>query len=443
MRSWLGEPLARRALATHTGAAFFAFLASSALRTGGVASAWGWASLAAAMGLIFCGVSSIVRAARSLSQLFETSPQDRFEQLAPDRATVEAVLQSLADPVIAVDPSLVVVFANRPAHEILAGEQQATGRRVAEVIRDPECVALIERAVQTRTEGSATIQLGLPPGRGRTYHVSISPIRGPGERVGGAVCVFHDQTELLRLERIRSDFVANVSHELRTPLTAIHGFIETLQDGSYLNPERTKRYLGIMHAETTRLIAIINDLLHLSRLEAPASALARERLDIAAIAYEVTELVRERAQGKGLRLAVDVAESGRLPVCLGDPGAIRQALLNLVDNAVKYTESGGSVIVKVEPAAADAGAGVRAGEREGVRVTVIDTGVGIPEEALDRVFERFYRVDKARSRKEGGTGLGLSIVRHTVERHKGRLGIQSQVGKGTTIWFWLPAEEAP
>ncbi|MBO2521351.1 MAG: PAS domain-containing protein [Clostridia bacterium] len=512
MKGWLSSRLVRQALATHAAAALLAAAAVHLFSAG--AAGWGWAAALASAAAAGYGIAAAARVPAVLRlltgmvqrldrhdsesseengaapaaaaeaerlavdeealrlaaalQRFSARRQSRFGQLAHERATVEAVLESLADPVIAVDPSLSILFANRPALDVfpLAGKKarervpagpsgmpagEAVGRDVREVIQDQECIALIQKAVAERTEVSATLHLGASPAEMRTYHVVISPIRTPGEGAAGAVCVFHDQTELLRLERIRSDFVANVSHELRTPLTAVHGFIETLQDGSYLNPERTKRYLEIMHGETTRLIAIINDLLHLSRLEGPAGALAREPLDLAALAHEVTELVRKRAEAKGLRLAVDAVEGRELPEVLGDGAAIRQALLNLVDNAVKYTESGGSVTVTVEPAA-DPGPAGRGSPRPdgaggpgaplGVRVTVADTGVGIPEDQLDRIFERFYRVDKARSRKEGGTGLGLSIVKHTIERHKGRLGVQSQLGKGTRIWFWLPAEGA-
>lgn len=362
---------------------------------------------------------------------------------------MEAMLQSIADPVLAVDASLNVVFANPPAQELFSISESKENRRHAiEVIRDHECVALLERAVALGEALSGTLRLGPASGNDRIFYVAVSPILGGNHGVSGAVCVMHDQTQLRRLERVRSDFVANVSHEMRTPLTAIHGFIETLRDGSYRNPDRVKRYLDIMHAETTRLIAILNDLLALSRLEGPSGTLAREIVNLAAIACEVGELVRGQAEEKGIRLVVEADEdpktqvdAGRLGasqppesvqdeeayVVLGDGPSIRRALLNLVDNAVKYTEAGGLVTVRVVP------------EGEGVRVTVVDTGVGIPPKDLDRVFERFYRVDKARSRKEGGTGLGLSIVKHTIERHGGRLGIDSTVGKGTTVWFWLPS----
>ena len=270
---------------------------------------------------------------------------------------------------IAVDNALRVVFANKPAREIFSlteGEEgkafSQRGSHAIEVIRDHDCVALLQRAVQERRQVSGTLRLGVSPARLRTYHVAVSPIRRSDQSVGGAVCVLHDQTDLLRLERIRSDFVANVSHELRTPLTAVHGFIETLQDGSYRDPDRVQRYLGIMHAETTRLIAIINDLLHLSRLEGPTGVLVKERLHLAAIAREVGELVRKRAEEKGLRLTVETSEP--LPLVLADGASIQQALLNLVDNAVKYTEAGGSVTVCVEPGS---GGSVGDGDRYGRR----------------------------------------------------------------------------
>jgi len=363
MKGWLSSRLVRQALATHAAAALLAAAAVHLFSAG--AAGWGWAAALASAAAAGYGIAAAARVPAVLRlltgmvqrldrhdsesseengaapaaaaeaerlavdeealrlaaalQRFSARRQSRFGQLAHERATVEAVLESLADPVIAVDPSLSILFANRPALDVfpLAGKKarervpagpsgmpagEAVGRDVREVIQDQECIALIQKAVAERTEVSATLHLGASPAEMRTYHVVISPIRTPGEGAAGAVCVFHDQTELLRLERIRSDFVANVSHELRTPLTAVHGFIETLQDGSYLNPERTKRYLEIMHGETTRLIAIINDLLHLSRLEGPAGALAREPLDLAALAHEVTELVRKRAEAKGLRL---------------------------------------------------------------------------------------------------------------------------------------------
>lgn len=453
-------------LFTHIAAALLAAGAALSFAKAGGGSPLGWALAVGAAGLAMFGAGLLGRVLAALESLVErvqnleeaavggayelTAVEEtarlfgaierlkeeqrlRVEQLAHERATLAAVLQSLADPVIAVDRSLRVVFVNPPARDIFSldggagdGERERGALHALEVVKDHECVGLLQQALEERRPVSGTLHLGAPPAPARTFRALVSPIQASDQTIAGAVCVLHDQTELLRLERVRSDFVANVSHELRTPLTAVHGFIETLQSGSYRDPKRLERYLEIMHTETTRLIAIINDLLHLSRLEGPAGALTHEALDLGRLARDVVELVRQRSEEKGLRLAVQASD--RLPPVMGDGAAIRQALLNLVDNAVKYTESGGAVTVTVEPSEA------------GVKVTVSDTGVGIPKEALDRVFERFYRVDKARSRKEGGTGLGLSIVKHTIERHKGRLGISSTVGRGTSIWFWLPGE---
>lgn len=356
---------------------------------------------------------------------------DRLEStlrnLSRDRATLEAVFESQPDPVIAVDARMKLIFMNGPAKALFGRRihegDGLGGRPAMEVLRDHEVVSLLTDAIALGESVGGTLDLDAEAER--IYQATATPIEDEAGRIGGAVCVLHDQTALRRLERIRSDFVANVSHELRTPLTAIHGFIETLQNGSYKDPERVSRYLQIMHGETSRLIALITDLLQLSRLEAPESVLTIEPIDIPELAKSVVELFRRPADAKGLSLAVDTEAD--LPEVRGDGALIRQALLNLVDNSVKYTEPHGSIRVHVGR------------DDVGVRVTVSDTGVGIPADSLERVFERFYRVDKARSRKEGGTGLGLSIVRHTVESHKGRLDIASTPGKGTSIWFSLPA----
>lgn len=374
----------------------------------------------------------LARALREMTRRLEGS----VAALSRDRATFETVLASLPDPVLAVDRDMKLVYANQPANDLFQaggeGEVYAglIGRPAIEVLRDHDLVALFEETLRSGKAVTETVDLGL--GTPRIFQATVTPIRASGARapsgadgVEGAVCVMHDQTILRRLERIRSDFVANVSHELRTPLTAVHGFIETLQGGSYRDPARLARSLEIMHQETTRMIAIITDLLHLSRLEAPGSAPNLEPVDLGRMAAEVTELFRSSARAKGIDIAFE-GEPG-IPRVRADATLIRQAILNLIDNAVKYTESGGSVRVQVD----------RRGS-EGVRVTVADTGVGIPADALERVFERFYRVDKARSRKEGGTGLGLSIVKHTVENHRGRLEIDSAPGKGTSIAFTLP-----
>lgn len=353
--------------------------------------------------------------------------QAEARRIARERAILEAVLQGQLDPVLAVDQDLVILFANRSMARLAGAEGSAEliGRQAGDVLESSSLLALLRRGVESRRPTAGTYEVTRE--QHRTYQVTVTPLEVEVHGVRGAVAVLHDQTALRRLERIRSDFIANVSHELRTPLTAVHGFIETLQNGSYKNPERLKRYLAIMHGETTRVIALINDLLHLSSLESPDKVLNLERVDMRELAASVVELYRRPAETKGIALSIKAPRS--LPRVMADPALIRQALLNLVDNAVKYTEPGGSVTVGVER------------DEGGVRVIVTDTGVGIPPDSLDRVFERFYRVDKARSRKEGGTGLGLSIVKHTIEKHQGRLGIASTPGQGTTIWFSLPLSQ--
>lgn len=369
----------------------------------------------------------------------EAAAREREEALRKERDALAALLEGQPDPVLAVNRDLTVFFANRAAQRLFqsaspggprhgqveggaAARGECVGRPAVDVVREHEIHTLIEEGIARRREVAGTVEFEGEPQR--IFRVMVAPVESAGFE--GVVCSFHDETALWRLERIRSDFVANVSHELRTPLTAIHGFIETLQDTLHKHPERALRHLEIMHHETSRLTALINDLLHLSRLEAPGAQLNLEELDLAAVGRDVAELCRRAAEQKGLQLSFS-AEEG-LPLIRADEGLVRQAILNLIDNAVKYTEPGGRVHVAVGR------------DGEGVRLLVKDTGVGIPRDALTRVFERFYRVDKARSRREGGTGLGLSIVKHIVESHKGRLHIDSELGRGTTIGFTLPAE---
>ncbi len=415
-------------------------MAWGASLVGTAAGAWamtrfGWSSAIGWFGILIA-VSGALWAARQIKGTTAPLPDGSREESAEDaarltrrEAMLDAILQSQPDPVIAVDRHLNLLFANKSAEELFRrgdGEgSDLVGRPAMEVLRDHELVASLRTGVASRQTATATLEVGNEATR--IYHLTVTPINVATHDLVGAVCVLHDQTALRRLERIRSDFVANVSHELRTPLTAIHGFIETLQSGSHKDPNRLTRYLDIMHQETTRLAALITDLLHLSRLESPDADLNVEPVDLSELASGVVELYRRPAETKNLHLTME-REAG-LPNVRADAGLIRQALLNLVDNALKYTESGGQVNVAI------------ARDNFGVRATVSDTGVGIPPNALDRVFERFYRVDKARSRKEGGTGLGLSIVKHTVESHRGRMGIESVPGEGTSIWFSLPVWE--
>jgi two-component system phosphate regulon sensor histidine kinase PhoR len=236
--------------------------------------------------------------------------------------------------------------------------------------------------------------------------------------------VFHDVTDLKRLERIRQDFVANVSHELRTPLTAIRGYVEALLDEDSGGASQAKGFLRIIERHTQRMEKIVSDLLLLSEMESPDRILNRTPLDLGAVLSSAVEALRPLAQSKHLTLQMEIAT--QLPAVSGDSQKVHQVVVNLLNNAISYTQEGGRIAVGIQPV------------NGGVEVSVTDNGIGIPPEHLSRIFERFYRVDKSRSREEGGTGLGLSIVKHIVEAHGGWVGVESHPGKGSRFYFFLP-----
>jgi two-component system phosphate regulon sensor histidine kinase PhoR len=248
-----------------------------------------------------------------------------------------------------------------------------------------------------------------------------------GSGTGGAVVIVHDVTERRRLDQVRKEFVTNVSHELKTPVTAIRGLAETLLEED-LEPDEQKRFLGLIDREARRLEQLVKDLLDLSRLESHSVSLHRVVVDLAAMAGEVVQDFAYVAEKSGSHLYLYHEGDCRAEV---DPGRVRQVLGNLIDNAIKYTPAGGRIEVSV-----------RGGNRE-VVIEVADTGVGIPPEDLDRVFERFYRVDKARARSTGGTGLGLAIVKHVVQLHGGRVGVESELGKGSRFSVAFPRTWPP
>ena len=244
----------------------------------------------------------------------------------------------------------------------------------------------------------------------------------------GTVAVFHDVTEIMRLEQIRRDFVANASHELRTPLAAISGFAETLLSNRSLSEGDRQRYIEVIDRHADRLTHLVTDLLELSRIESRKVELDVTGVDVAELSERIVEDLHEVTSEKDL--IVSVERRGQ-PVARADAGALEQVLVNLVDNAIKYTEPGGEIVVRVE----------EDGDR--VAVSVIDDGIGIPVEDQERIFERFYRVDKARSRELGGTGLGLAIVKHLVQSQRGTIVVESEPGRGSTFRVTLPREAGP
>jgi two-component system phosphate regulon sensor histidine kinase PhoR len=296
------------------------------------------------------------------------------------------------------------------------------GRPLLEGIRHAQLDGLLREVAETGERVTRTFTLS---GRQPRTIVRVQAARFPqgGGPRAGSVAVFHDITELEHLESVRRDFVANASHELRTPLTAIHGFAETLLSGGQLSEAERRSYLEVIDRHARRLGNIVNDLLALSTIETGKLRIEPTHLDAAELVRSVIRDFEPRFAER--QIAVRCTATGDVKAW-ADPRALEQIVTNLLDNALKYTEPRGEVEVRVE------GGGAR------VRIAVRDTGIGIPEADLTRIFERFYRVDRARSRALGGTGLGLSIVKHLVQSLSGEISVESRVGHGSTFSFSLP-----
>ncbi len=350
--------------------------------------------------------------------------REKIRDLEDEQAKARAILESMVEGVIAVDDHDHIVLMNERARAIfeLPGPG-AEGKPFLEVIRNADLHQIFRESRGTG-QGVVRRELRLSTPVERYLQVNAVPLRIAGPGVG-VVIVLHDITELRRLEQVRTEFVANVSHELRTPLTAIQGYIETLLGGALEEPEHARRFLEIAFRHTERLGRLVNDLTDLSNIELGRVSLNLEPTRLGEVVESVFSIIRPRAAEGRVRLSAGLAPD--LPAVRADRDRLAQILINLVDNGVKYTPPGGRVTV-------------RAATVDGsVEIAVEDTGVGIPPNDLPRVTERFYRVDRARSRELGGTGLGLAIVKHLVMAHGGGLRIESEPGRGTIVRVALPA----
>ncbi len=351
--------------------------------------------------------------------------REKIGDLEEEQAKATAVLDAMVEGVIATDGHDHIILINERARALFGlGRARAERRPLLEVIRNVDLHDVLgeSRIAPVGTVVSREIKLAEP--LERVLQVHAVPLRFTGE-ARGVVMVLHDITELRRLEQVRTEFVANVSHELRTPLTAIHGYLETLLDGALEEPENARKFLEIVFRHTERLGRLTDDLTDLSNIELGRISLRLEPTAVSDVADSVLAIIAPRAVAG--RVSVEAKLPPGLPEVVVDRDRLAQILINLVDNAVKYTPKGGHVRVEG-----------RVAERGMVEVTVRDTGVGIPKADLPRLTERFYRVDKARSRDLGGTGLGLAIVKHLVLAHGGELDIDSELWKGTTVRFTLP-----
>jgi signal transduction histidine kinase len=342
------------------------------------------------------------------------------------RSTLAALVDSVSEGLLRVDGGGRIVYANPECRALLELLPSALGQAYAVVVRHKELRQVIQRAL----EGEAVSGVELAFGERRVL-VSARTIPVPSHEGGaGVVLALADLTALRRLEGVRRDFVANVSHELKTPLTSIRGYSETLLQDD-VPPDVQRQFLRVIHDNATRLQDIVDDLLDLSRIESGGWRPEPQDVNASELVRDVWTGCRDRAQQRAIRFSAP----DRPHRVRADPAALRQVLSNLFDNALRYTPRDGSIEVSISTAPARPG-----GTRDGwVQVEVRDTGSGIPGDALPRIFERFYRVDPARSRAEGGTGLGLSIVKHLVESMGGEVSAKSELGKGTTISFTLPA----
>jgi two-component system phosphate regulon sensor histidine kinase PhoR len=354
--------------------------------------------------------------------LRRTVPRIRelVESLQLEGARREAILTSMVEGVLAVDKDLRVTFCNNSfARTVAARVPVSPGIQLLELVRDPELTEIMNAVLATGEPVER--QVNLRAAEGHSFEVLASPLAGPSTR--GALAILHDVTELERLERVRKDFVANVSHELRTPLAAIRGYAETLLDGALDDQKHNRRFVEIIHAQATRLSNIASDLLTISELESSETAPPPKPVSVKAALESALRTVESAARLRDVRIVCGELDD---PVVLGNELKLEQVFVNLLDNAVKFNRPGGEVRVEI-----------RSSQHTG-QIVISDTGIGIPSGDLPRIFERFYRVDKARSREMGGTGLGLSIVKHVVEQMGGTVVVESRVGEGSRFTLTVP-----
>ncbi len=348
-----------------------------------------------------------------------------MKEINSQNSKMNAILTSLVSVVIAVDRDMHVMFMNREAEKLFGiSEGEAQGRYVLEVFRNSAILDQVKDLLRARDYIKTEIEIF--DRMQRTYHVYANPILDfttTPENIG-VVMVFQDVTEIRKLENMRKDFVANVSHELKTPLTSIRGFVETLKNGAVEKPEVRDRFLDIIDVETTRLAQLITDLLVLSDIEKQTEQTTKDAISVTQVAEEVVVLLAGSAKEKNVELILETSEE--LPLVYGNVNWMKQMFINLIDNGIKYSKEQGVVKVTLSQ------------ENEMVCISIADNGIGIDEEHIERLFERFYRVDKARSRSVGGTGLGLAIVKHIILSFNGEIKVNSELHHGTEFIIRIP-----
>ena len=366
--------------------------------------------------------SWLVADIRERSLRFAELKTARHLELVEEQSKQQALLDAMVEGVLLLDEKGAIEHANPALQRQFALGPDFRGRPLLEVLRYPGLGQAMSQVKQLgRLEEFELATLGDQP---RTFQINAVALRDPDRLLAGTLLVFHDLTDRHRLEELRRDFVANVSHELRTPLSLIKGSAETLLGGAKDDPVATARFLQIIDKHADRLTYLIEDLLTVSKLESGRALLNLQPIELRNVAEEVLETLHAKAKDRSITLVNEIP--ARLQIH-GDADRLQQVYANLIDNAIKYGRPQGHVIL-----------GAHSLHEDIAEAWVRDDGQGIPADAQERVFERFFRVDKGRSRELGGTGLGLSIVKHIVQAHGGEVRVESELGRGTTFFFTLP-----
>ncbi|PYL74189.1 MAG: hypothetical protein DMF27_14965 [Verrucomicrobia bacterium] len=342
-------------------------------------------------------------------------------QVSKDAAEVRAVLSALTDGLLVVDSTQHILICNPAFEKLYVQSPIAAGTPLLDVIRDSDVIEPIRAALD---QAKARVAEVIAPDRKKQLQVTVVPITGQDGGASGVVALFHDISRLKQVDEIRRDFVANVSHELRTPLSIFHGNLETLLEAGDLDEKETRHIYEVMKRHSDRLNLLVNDLLSLARLESKEANLQLAEIRLPDFLEEVARDWKKRLAGKNLRLELEVPDN--FPTLRADERRLEEVVHNLLDNAVKYSPQNGRILIQASA------------PNQEVVLSVCDAGVGIAAGELPRIFERFYRADRARSRELGGTGLGLSIVKHIAQLHGGRVEAESVIGQGTTIRVILP-----
>lgn len=369
------------------------------------------------------GDGEIAELARAIN-FMSVSLEKQVKKIREDEERFNDVLRNMVSGVILIHEKGRIILANRAVSAMLGiPEEEMIGHFHIEAMKNYALSQLIDRVFATKEKVRGEINLYYP--QERVLDVNIAPLFIQEKKLSGAVVVLHDITDIRRLERVRSEFVANASHELKTPVTSIKGFAETLLDGAMNEKETLRSFLTIIYNESERLQRLIQDILDLSKIEQKKLPLELKKFHIYSLIEEIAPTVRKDMAKKGIAFHNEIPPQLTIEA---DYDRTKQIFINLIQNAVQYTPDHGSIQLTAE-------------ERdEGVTVMVEDTGIGIPAKDITRIFERFYRVDKARSRHSGGTGLGLAIVKHLVESHRGKIWVTSEEGKGSRFYVLFPGK---